>query len=248
MISIINSCQFFGATVCGPQHVQSKIPNQDAWYGQKKRNSVFITVCDGMGSRPNASEGSQAACKAVREAIRIWEKYPNAPTDYLLRFIKFIWEMKIAPLNPIDCSTTCLVACVSANGRLSVVGLGDGMALIRKPDGQLITIIDRSTDFSNQTKALGQPHKLGDWKVCNLDFFEPGMIVLLATDGIADDLEPGKLSELIPWLTKEFGLLPPLNRTSSLHKTLRDWPTPFHQDDKTLALLYHPIQIEKNEL
>jgi serine/threonine protein phosphatase PrpC len=152
--------------------------------------------------------------------------------------------MKIAPLNPIDCATTCLVACVSANGRLSVIGLGDGIALIKKTDGQLITIIDRSTEFSNQTKALGQPHKLDDWKVCNLDFFEPGMQVLLATDGIADDLEPGKLSELIPWLTKEFGLLPPLKRTSSLHKTLRDWPTPFHQMTN-LSLLYHPIQIEK---
>jgi len=156
--------------------------------------------------------------------------------------------MNIAPLNPDDCATTCLLAYASENGRLSVVGLGDGIALIRKPDGQLIKVIDRSADFSNQTKSLGQPHKLDDWKTCNIDCFEPGMAVLLATDGIADDLEPGKLSELIPWITQEYGTLPPSKRFISLHKTLHNWPTPFHKDDKTLALLYRPIKTETNEL
>jgi serine/threonine protein phosphatase PrpC len=245
MISIIDTCQFFGATVQGPLHHHFKVPNQDAWCGQKRHDCVFIVVCDGMGSRTNASEGSKAACIAVKEAIRLWINSSNAPMDFFLRSIKLIWEMKIAPLNPDDCASTCLCAYISANGRLCVVGLGDGIALIRRQDGQLIKVIDRLSDFSNQTKALGQPHKLSDWKMSVFDYFEPGMAVLLATDGISDDLEPGKISELLPWFIEKFGALPPVKRASALRRTLNQWPTPFHQDDKTLALLYRPLIAEE---
>lgn len=241
MSLIIDEMLRFGASVRGPHHVKMKIKNQDAWCGYKNRLATMIAVCDGLGSRPFSDQGARAACGAAIDAVRIWAKFPNAALDFLPRLIKTLWEIRLADLNPNDCATTCLVACLTSSGRMVIAGLGDGIALIREPDGNLIHVVRRITEFTNQTQALGEPHRLSDWHIYELEHMSPGMAVLLATDGIADDLEPEKLSDFVAWLLHEFCDLKPIDRSRSLRKALYHWPTPMHQDDKTLAMLYYPF-------
>lgn len=231
--------QSFGVSLRGPLHIQEQMPNQDAWLAVRSAFGSLIVVCDGLGSRPNSHVGAKSACVAVRDSSRHWAKSDHAPVTSLLRLIRSLWEVYVAPNNPEECATTCLFALALKSGRLIVAALGDGLALIRLPDGRIDQIIDRQKAFSNQTQALGTPHTLSDWSVRDYEFFPSGAATLLATDGIADDLNTDRLSEFTHWLLHEYGTMPQRVRQRQLSKALLNWPTPKHQDDKTLAVLWH---------
>jgi len=156
-----------------------------------------------------------------------------------------MWELKLVDLDLSEHATTCIATCITNSGRLVIVGLGDGIALVRFSDGSLSQIISRDTDFSNRTIALGTPHHLSDWKTFEVEKIALGTTVLLATDGISDDLMPEKYPEFIEWIMQKFGYLNPAERKKGLRKALLAWPTPLHQDDKSLAVLSCPVQIDE---
>jgi serine/threonine protein phosphatase PrpC len=239
MILNIDRYKWFGASVRGPHHSTLHEPNQDAWSGKMYKTYALITVCDGLGSRKNSKIGAAKACKAVTQAVHAWMKCSNVPIQTLLRLVKLFWEMNISPLNPSECATTCLFAVLISDNRLIIGGLGDGIAAIRHSDGQVIKAVDRGEAFLNHTLALGDPHKLDDWKLIDFKEYQPGDIVMLASDGIADDLVDERIPDLMNWLVKEYGSMAPKERTSALRKELINWPTSSHQDDKTIALLYY---------
>lgn len=238
---ITDNTVLFGASVRGPLHIKMKVKKQDAWCRYRNNSVAMIAVCDGLGSRQKSDLGAQFACSAAIDAVKLWAKFPKAALSFLPRMIKTIWEIRLADVDPQDCSTTCLVACITREGRTVITGLGDGIALVRKPDGDLIQVVQRSTEFTNQTFALGAPHRLADWQTYEMEETPPGTALLLATDGISDDLESEKLPDFVEWLINNFCTLKPRERNISLRKALQDWPTPLHQDDKTLAMLYSPL-------
>ncbi len=62
-------------------------------------------------------------------------------------------------------------------------------------------------------------------------------IAVLVTDGIADDLRPDKLGTFLKWLRDDIARKPRAGRATALRQALRQWPTPGHLDDKTVAVL-----------
>jgi hypothetical protein len=64
---------------------------------------------------------------------------------------------------------------------------------------------------------------------------------LLASDGVADDLRPGHIPALMDHLVQHLGPMDRRSRATALRSELRNWPTPGHQDDKTLAMMWDPI-------
>ena len=94
-----------------------------------------------------------------------------------------------------------------------------------------------TSDFANESLALGVNHRGTDWIQARLAMPKAPWIAVLVTDGIADDLLPGKLDAFLSWLREDIGRKPGKDRTAALRKALRDWPTPGHRDDKTLAVL-----------
>lgn len=230
--------QWFGASVRGPLHRREAMPNQDCWLGGRLGNGGFVVVCDGMGSRPEARFGSQQACRAVAQALRLWSRSADAPIELLLRLVHNIWSVLIHPRDQRDCATTCLLAATCPGGRLVVAQLGDGLALVRKADGEPVVLFDRDDGFANQTTALGVATSLREWR-CHIDpSTGSGTAVLLATDGIADDLLFEKRPAFLSFLLDEFASLPASRRWRKLADELRNWPVPRHTDDKTLALLW----------
>jgi serine/threonine protein phosphatase PrpC len=240
----ISSIQWFGVSVRGPRHAYLKEPNQDAWSGRSGQNYSLIVVCDGLGSRSNSDIGAKAACRAVKEAVRYWVKIPDASTHHLLRLVKLFWEMRISPLDTKSCATTCLFACGFPSGRLIVACLGDGIAVVKCSTGSLIKVVERGENFLNHTLALGDYHKLDDWKLLDMPQFSIGDCVLLATDGIADDLIAEQIPQFVDWLISEFSFRNSRERYYALRKALIEWPTPKHQDDKSLALLFRTNSVQ----
>ena len=74
------------------------------------------------------------------------------------------------------------------------------------------------------------------------------LAVLLATDGIADDLDSFRLGEFIHFVRSTYCPLAPAVRWRRLAYDLRNWPTPYHSDDKTLAFLWNnPTEIKTHD-
>jgi serine/threonine protein phosphatase PrpC len=236
-MEILEGVQLFGASVSGQLHRKMGIANQDAWLAVAERFGHLIVVCDGMGSRSESQHGARMACLAVREAVRYWAHLPDAPLSHLLRLVHVLWEMRVLPLDPSQCATTCLFALLTPTKRLIVAGLGDGIAMVRRPGQTLVNVIGPRSTFTNQTVALGLTKAPSGWSVQSWSDCMPGSAVMLATDGVADDLVEDKLDEFIEYLITKYLPMAGLPRWHALCRDLRDWPTPKHIDDKTIAML-----------
>lgn len=231
----------YGASVRGPMHRREGKPNQDAWLRTSGRFGSLVVVCDGMGSKLNARMGARAACAATREAVVRWSKVDGAPVSYLAHLVEVLWRLRVHPGDPSDAATTCLLAFVGASGQWVVGGVGDGLVATRTGDEPVIRFMgDRDSNFGSETSALGVSHGPKAWKLTVLPPTESDRLVVLATDGAADDLIPEKLDAFCNWLVDEFLDIAPPKRWRQLQTELRNWPTPRHIDDKTVALLRVP--------
>lgn len=228
--------ELFGASVSGPVHIAAGLPNQDAWGHAMVRGHRVVVVADGLGSRARAQDGSRAAVAAVPEALRAWVRYSDAPVEVLLGLVHLLWRAELAPIEPDEAATTCLFAVVAPDGSGLVAQLGDGLVLVG--DGAEAEALAKRPDdsFANQTLALGVTRRIGAWHWRRL---APGTRrFLLCTDGVADDLLPDRHPALLDWLEQDLLSLPPQQRWRTLARELRDWPTPRHTDDKTLAFIW----------
>lgn len=229
------SIETYGASVSGPRNQRDGRANQDAWTRASGAFGHLIGVCDGVGSRTNAAVGAQAACRALRQAASHWRGGVDA--KHLVRLIETLWRLGIGQHKPSDCASTCMFALREPNGRLLLAGLGDGLAMIRIGRDDLMVFGGREADaFGNDTLALGAPHRIEDWWIA-LDPPRPSRAVALATDGVADDLDPARRGAFVDWLSGEIGQLPAAARWRRLCGELRQWPVPHHVDDKTIAVM-----------
>ena len=228
----------FGATTCGPAHINQGLPNQDAWLRGEAGDLHVIAVSDGLGSRPHARTGAQAACHAVLDAVRQWRRHPQAPFDVLLGLVHLLWRARIAPLNPEDCACTCLMAALRSDGSGFAAQLGDGLVLLHTDEYTRALGRRDENDFANETLALGQTRRLSAWHQVRLSSGE--RTIILCTDGVADDLLPERLASFASWLRDEIAPIPPRRRWQTLRGQLIAWPTPHHLDNKTIAVIQTP--------
>lgn len=234
----------FGGSVRGPLHRNEGRANEDAWLRSSGSYGSLIVVCDGMGSKSDARLGARAACQAVREAVVRWSQTIEAPPSYLIHLIEVYWRLCIHPVEPHNAATTCLFALAHRDGTWLIGGVGDGLAVV-KNGGELLTVVgDRANAFSNVTEALGISKGARSWKLKKLPATNHDRMAVLATDGVADDLVQEKITGFCEWLVEDFQRVNPLERWRLLVAELRAWPTPRHQDDKTLAVLHSPVTAE----
>ena len=230
--------RFFGAAVRGPQHTKNARQCEDAWKGAEIPYSAAVSVSDGMGSKPAAALGARAATAAALRAARSWASASAIGPDWICRLIEAQWRFAVAPEEPQNCAATCHLLAAHSQGGLVYVGLGDGMAIFQSGNQPVQRLSNRPpSDFVNESLALGVNHRITDWTQARLPLPKAPWIAVLVTDGIADDLRPDKLDAFLKWLREDIGRKPPGKRTAALRQALRDWPTPGHLDDKTVAVL-----------
>lgn len=225
----------FGASVRGPGHIASGTPNQDSWEAFHHDWGDGVIVSDGVGSKPLSDFGSRTACLAVACATR--DCRPDGFDRVLLaNRIKDTWLSLVYPLDPRDCSATCLFAFRLGDGAIHLWALGDGLAAVLKVDGSIVSLSeDKSGGFSNVTAALSPCVSPREWRNLSLPEKECNA-VLLCTDGVADDLEDvnGFVKEFI----ESHRALSAVSANRHVREMLKEWPTPQHSDDKTIACLF----------
>lgn len=225
-----------GASVRGPAHRSQARPNEDAWRRASGAFGTVLVISDGVGSCPQSRLGAQVACRAVCGAVRAW-RGDRVVLSRLLEQIESDWRRGIAPANPRDSAATCLFAWMRPMGQLIVAGKGDGMAVAIRPHRKPHWVVGpRLLGFANETAALGPTVELETWKHWSSKGSSE-IAVVLATDGVSDDLLPDRANDFLSWLIAQTQRRAPSARSRAIRHQLLNWPTPNHLDDKTLAVL-----------
>jgi hypothetical protein len=226
-----------GATCIGPGHRAGGKPNQDRWRRFSGSFGLGVVACDGMGSARHAELGAAAACAAVAQAVRLWSASAGAADEDLIRLVELLWAMRVAPLGRRAAATTCLFAVQDGRDEVLLAQLGDGIVLVRGSDAAVAPLAPPREGFLDQTTGLGISLHNDAW-IVRRHPADSANLVLLATDGVADDLIADKFGEFVDFFRNEILPLPPATRWRELRRELQYWPTPFHSDDKTIALLW----------
>lgn len=228
----------WGASVIGPLHVKAGIPNQDSWMSRRYKWGNVVVVSDGLGSKAHSDHGSRAACLAVFEAAKSYQKFPDANIDDILRLIQANWLVKIAPFSPSDCAATCLFA-IQIEDLITLGRLGDGMiAIYGESEKNCLILRDNKHDsFSNYTNCLNQIFQPDHWEITTIKSAEC-KIVILCTDGISDDLLPEKQMMFTQELYDTYSDLDSVVINKDVRGWLKNWPVLGHSDDKTIACLF----------
>lgn len=226
----------FGASVIGPGHVATGMPNQDAWTAFHHMWGNGIVVSDGLGSKPFSDIGSRVACLAVPHAIYSCFAKNEMDIHVLCDLIKNKWIFLITPLIPRDCAATCLFAVRMNNGLILMGMLGDGLAAAVRGDGSVTSLSDDKTEgFSNITAALSPGVTAKDWRWLSMSEEECRSIVL-CTDGVSDDLSD--ITGFVKAFCEEHRSFSSASAARRVREMLEKWPTPKHSDDKTIACLF----------
>lgn len=189
-----------------------------------------VAVADGVGSAPLGSLGSHTAVALVlgevREAARAGVS-PGALGELLARRYREVTRADR------QLATTCLFA-VATDDHVYVGQAGDGLAGVLLEDGWFALTSQRGV-WANQTDALPRASvNCHAWARCDV------RAVFLATDGVSDDLVPGREAELVRALVAIAGEGAAALHTR-LHTWLSAWPTRGSVDDRSVALLFPRI-------
>lgn len=225
-----------GASVTGPAHRDTASPNEDAWRKEVGAFGAIMVVSDGVGSCQHARYGSRMVCRAVCETVREYQGANIAPSR-LFAQIESAWRRLVAPRDPRDSAATCLFAWMRPHGRLLVAGIGDGLAVVIRTMRKAQWVVGpRLHGFSNETAALGMAVACDQWQFWSCHCASD-VAVVLASDGVSDDIHPARADDFVEWLVAQTALRSPRTRSQALRRHLHKWPTPNHLDDKTLAVM-----------
>ncbi len=226
----------YGYSSKGEMHKKNNLPNQDAWFSYKYFFGSLVVVADGMGSKKFSEFGSKMACKASYDAVNYWYKNKSSNVRHLLMILQTMWTSLVSvKYSDKESCSTILFALALNNGKLITAQLGDGIILVNR--GKYASNLSKEREgFGNETYALGSTWNIDKWIINEFDITDDIKGIILATDGVADDLLKDKyleFSEYILNISDEF----PQKRWRILKDELENWPTPFSGDDKTIGVL-----------
>ena len=226
-----------GVSVIGPHHVRLGAANQDSYVARcTDGHGCIIAVCDGMGSKQKAEHGARMACKAVLQSSKSFIVAAKDLDEYAKEIV-YLWNRLLLPYAAKNCRTTCLIAWKDSNSNdVLLAQLGDGMVLFRKK-GVVQFLTHDYSKFGNETDGLGAEFDVSSWTFSKTSLANVGDGVLLMSDGVSDDLQSEMLPSFYEWILKNVGSFSHRSGKKWLKKQLKNWPTPFHSDDKTIAVM-----------
>ncbi|WP_029232549.1 protein phosphatase 2C domain-containing protein [Butyrivibrio sp. VCB2006] len=218
--------------------------NQDAFSigVVPEKKLAYIVVADGLGSCRNSDKGSARIVEIVEKWVV--DKLPeysfmsNNVANILAKRMVQEWTASYEAEEINDYDSTVHFA-VFYNGSLLVGGVGDGMALLSYDSIVCKDIASADDLFSNVTNSMCSINvsELLSTEVVDKANIKSKAIMILATDGIADDLIPEKKLTLPGYFQETIENDGVTALQSELEDWLGDWATENHSDDKTICYL-----------
>ena len=230
-----------GACVTGPAHLSEGEEGQDALALRGWRGGWIAAVADGLGSRTNSRTGARLAVQAAQQIARNLPVQAGAWRDVPAREVATAiyrrWLATVPWVEKSSAATTLLLLACDAQGYARIWQIGDGLLLCRIR-GEVQVITPERTGFGNQTRALGVQRAWSDWHTASFRLEKPDDLVMLMTDGVADDLPEPTLDGFAAAVHRELAQRSRRQARRWLTHELTHWATPQHSDDKTMAVVF----------
>lgn len=212
------------------------VPNQDYIDLFENEDILIATISDGLGSSKNSLDGAKIACKAVIEQVQNFHDFSNL--KLLDEFIRAQWKKEISEMSDsfTEFRTTNSFVAVFKKARKIIVGqLGDVLVSLRI-DGLFRYLQSTSKDFSNETECLGSDRN----EYFNLVIYEFGHFFdfLIATDGVADELQSEKIEPFHDYLKYKFQNIEVELRNNLLQNEIEEFIEEKNNDDKSLVFIW----------
>lgn len=244
MISPSNAAFVAGASVVGAAHLQQLSSNQDAVKFHIYRYGCVMAVADGVGSDKYSQHGSKAVVQAVHEAFCAYNRR-DIPRDKITATISRLYCSMLKERYHACAATTCIFAAHVFNQGLFLGQIGDGI-VCGKINGIPFVFNRSSESFTNIVVPLSPMRPSPVW---NTKFIPESKLnslqLMLATDGVSEDILPGRETEFTSYLIDKLFTHGVTDRQKLLVDILNHWETPRSIDDKSIVLYqYTPKKTE----
>lgn len=238
MTSLSNAGIITGASVIGSAHICKHLPNQDAFKYRSYGYGHVMAVADGVGSDYYSQFGSKAVVQAVHEAFCAYVR-GDIHRAQITRSIHKYYVSILKKQYHSAASTTCIFAAYIFNQGLYLGLIGDGI-ICGNIDLQPFVMQKKSDSFTNIVQPLSPQRLTPTWitKFIPENRFN-SIRLMLATDGISEDILPNKESDFASYLIDCVSAKRAEDRQIKLYNLLENWETPKSLDDKTVVLFQY---------
>ena len=218
-----------------------KAINQDAFRFKRiaEKNLAYIIVADGLGSCAHSDEGADTVTRIVEQWIKEdlgqYGVLSESIGNILARHVIDNWRKIYSEQIRIEYDTTVHFA-IWLKDKVMVGGVGDGMLLVEQ-NGYCGDYVSKGNFFSNVTNSMCSENidELFSTEVIEKSGDDLGIII--ATDGIADDILSEKKVELPAYFRDIIQSQNQMALNAEIEDWLENWETEGHCDDKTICYL-----------
>ena len=228
--------EFVGAySLRGESHQATHTPNQDAYIIEKSRYGVTLAVADGVGSQKHSQIGSRAIVKAVARAFRLYETN-RIPVSEITATAFALYKKAVPASKRAQASTTCVFAYISEKNGLFIGQVGDSVCYL-KINERFLVMQGADAEFSNVVLPLCAEWDEARWKTRHFALTDSSVIqIMLATDGVSNDIIPGKEEECLDFYVSKIQGLDVAKGKKTVKSILQNWDVPGSGDDKTMIV------------
>lgn len=226
-----------GESLIGASHLRRRERNQDAVKLRRYGYGCVAAVADGVGSQRFSAFGSRAAVEAVHQVFCAYVR-GDVKRIQITRTIAQRYVELVKPQYREEAATTCIFAAHLYKEGLFLGQMGDGICC-GFVNGAPFFLGEKEETFSNLVAPLSADGQepVQSWQT---RFISGGRLhsieLMLATDGVSEDLLPGREAVFVRHLIGILTAQDKKTRRERLRQVLEQWETPLSQDDKTIGL------------
>ena len=227
-----------GATETGKKHVIEREKNQDAVKVKRYGFGCVIALADGVGSHKFSRFGSRAIVQSVHRTFIDYVKgkvEKNSLSNYADNQFK-----KCVPKKCLSqAATTCIFAAYIYKKGLFLGQIGDGLCVVSIDEKDFI-LTEKEEVFSNVVTPFNATSCDNKWELLFIP--EEKIIreldVLLLTDGLSEDILPGKEFEFLKGIKEAASGKTSTKASDIIKNIIKTWPVPMSSDDKSSCFLH----------
>lgn len=199
----------------------------------------FIAVADGLGSCKNSRQGAimitQLISEWVRDDLSKYQKLSLNVSNILNKKVLERWYNKLQEENMDEFDTTIHYA-IYYNDSILIGGIGDGMSIATIDNNENLNFIAEKDMFGNVTKSILSNGSINmNVEIIDMCNVKEKIAIVLATDGIAEDVFPEKRLILPQYFYEAIKSNGIESLQSEIIDWLNSWGTDGHNDDKTIC-------------
>lgn len=223
-----------GSSIRGVSHKATHTPNQDSFGLFTSKYGTTLVVADGVGSHKYSKCGSKAAVKAVKNAFRLFET-EKLPVSNITATIYSLFQSYVPKRKRSQASTTCIFVHISPEHGTFIGQAGDGACYFKIND-KFSMIVPPENEFANLVQPINPEKTIHKWKTRHLDTTnEDTMMFFLSSDGISNDIIPGKEYECLEFYASKL-VCDKRKNNRFVHQIIKHWDVPGSVDDKTMIV------------